>query len=177
MNLTTVSIDSERLRLLPISSKYREDIFREFTDEITEYMKPPTPKEISETDAFIEKSEKEMREGIEATFVITLKETGEFIGCCGVHKIPSRTPEFGIWTKKSVHGNKYGQEAMRAVKKWLDSNIEYEYIRYPVATVNISSRKVAESLGGKVVREFVGKTGRGIPMEEVEYHIYPTVSL
>jgi RimJ/RimL family protein N-acetyltransferase len=157
--------------MVPVSPVYREDIFREFTDEITVFMAPPTPKDISETDAFIKKARQEMQEGIDATFVITKKDTGEFIGCCGVHKVNTPTPEFGIWTKKSSHGNKYGREAMEAAKKWADEHLQYDYIRYPVAKENTASRKVAESLGGVVARELTGKTGRGTLMEQVEYHI------
>jgi RimJ/RimL family protein N-acetyltransferase len=170
-NLSKTLVESERLRLVPISPQYREDIFREFTDEITTYMIPPTPKDISETDAFVEKSQGEMVEGAGATFVITRKDTGEFIGCCGIKDVYTTTPEFGIWTKKSSHGNKYGREAVTALKKWADENLKYEYARYPVAKANVGSRKIAESLGGIVAREFIGKNGRGTPMEEVEYHI------
>lgn len=171
LDLTGTVIESERLRLVPVSPKYREDMFREFTDEITTWMCPPTPKDISETDAFIAKCISEAEAGNELVVAITDKSSGEFIGCCGLHKISSGIPELGIWTKKSSHGNKYGREAVTALKTWVDANVTYEYISYPVAKENIGSRKIAESLGGMVVREFVGKTGRGTPMDEVEYNI------
>ena len=166
-----MQIESDRLRLVPISPKYREDIFREFTDEITVWMAPPTPKDISDTDVYIAKTQQEMREGTDLTVAITNKDTDEFLGCGGIHKINTKTPEFGIWTKKSAHGNKYGQEAIRTLKEWADENLDYKYIRYPVAKANMPSRKVAELLGGAIAREFIGTTGRGTPMEEVEYHI------
>jgi len=49
VDLTGVEIETERLRLVPISMDYAEDIFAEFTDEVTKLMYPRAPVEIEET--------------------------------------------------------------------------------------------------------------------------------
>ena len=36
----------------------------------------------------------------------------------------------GVWLKKSVHGHGFGKEAMTAIKKWADDNLDYDYILY-----------------------------------------------
>ncbi len=171
MDLSKTMIESGRLRLVPISPKYREDIFREFTDEITTFMRAPTPKSIADTDAFIEKSQKESREGSELVLVTTDKITGEFIGCCGIHKTNTPLPEFGIWIKKTAQGKKYGGEIVRALKRWVEDTMEFEQLVYHAAKENIRSRKIAESLGGIPVKEFLAKKGNGTEVVEVEYHI------
>ncbi len=172
-NLTTVIITSRRLCLRPVSLKYKRDIFREFTPEITKYMIPQPAKHISETEKFIRDSRVCMKQGRKIVFVILKNTTQEFLGCAGLHKINTLRPELGIWLKKSAHGHRYGREAMTLIKKWVDDHLLYEYILYPVGEHNIASRKIPESLGGKLVSKFIGKNVFGTPFEEVEYRIYP----
>jgi hypothetical protein len=49
MNLMDIMIDTERLLLKPITLIYAEDIFKEFTWEITKYMYPKPAEKIEET--------------------------------------------------------------------------------------------------------------------------------
>ncbi len=100
------------------------------------------------------------------------KETGEFLGCAGLHNTNSKIPELSIWIKKPAHGKKYGREAMQALKNWADKNLEYDYIKYPVAAQNTSSRKVAESLGGKEATKYEETTQGGKTWQFIEYRIY-----
>lgn len=171
-NLFDVEIETERLKLKPVSLEYKDMIFSEFTDDTTRFMFPSTPKQVSDTEEFIKEAREKIEKGEELTVSIFNKETNEFLGGGGIHAINTKTPELGIWIKKSAHGNKYGREAVAGLKEWADKNIEYEYILYPVAKENIASRKIPESLGGKLVRELVAKKQNGEDMEEVEYRIY-----
>jgi [ribosomal protein S5]-alanine N-acetyltransferase len=70
MELSLVKISTNRLSLLPISQKYKEDIFREFTQEITTYMYPRPPRDIAETEEFINHSLNEMQTGNHLVMVI-----------------------------------------------------------------------------------------------------------
>lgn len=166
---------SERLILQPISMKYKEDVFREFTPEITVFMSPTPAKKIEETEAFITSSIEKMQKGEEIIFAVLKKENHEFLGCAGLHHIDTYIPELGIWIKKSAHANGYGKEAMHAIKDWIEKNLEYEHIYYPVAKENYASRRIPESMGGKVVREFIGTKQDGTTFMEVEYRIYKNV--
>ena len=165
-------IESERIVLVPISQEYKEVIFREFTDEITLYMFPSTPKEISETEEFIRATLEKVQKKEEIVTVILKKENSEFLGCCGLHRIDTKTPEIGIWLKKGAHGYKYGQEAIHALKDWADKNIDYDYLIYPVVKENTASRRVPESLGGELVRSFEKANQSGLVRGMVEYFIY-----
>ncbi len=169
LDLEAVRITSERLTLVPITPAYRKDIFREFTSEITTHMFPSAPESIADTDEYIAKTTAERAAGTDLAMAI-LKD-GEFLGNGGIHALDTRTPELGIWIKKSAHGNAYGREAVTAIKNWADENLNYDYLEYPVVAINVSSRKIAESLGGTVDREFNKKNGRGEDREMVMYHI------
>lgn len=57
-NLNTTTIETERLLLVPITMDYAEEIFKEFTPELTTYMLPKSPEKISETEDFIKGSMK-----------------------------------------------------------------------------------------------------------------------
>lgn len=166
-------IESERLLLLPIDMKYKDEIFKEFTSEITTYMYPAPAKDISETEEFIEDSLRGLTEGNNFQLVILAKDSQEFFGCAGLHHVDGKTPEMGVWLKKSAHGKGYGKEAMTAIKKWADENLDYEYLLYPVADKNIASRKIPESLGGRIEGEYDEEGAGGNKFHSLEYRIYP----
>ena len=177
LSLTDTIIESARLRLVPISEKYAEDVFREFTEEITLYMFPRSPKQIGETLAYIREARREIEAGTDFTVVVLHKESGDFLGGGGLHKIDTDTPEFGIWIKKSAHGNGYGKEAVCALKDWADKNLSYKYLVYPVDKKNTASRKIAEALGGVIERERQITNQAGNVLDEVEYRIYPNAPM
>lgn len=173
MSYKDVAIETERLRLVPIESKYREEIFREFTKTVTKYMFPQPTGDIKDIDAFIQESLLGIEDGTNLQLVF-LKKNGEFLGCGGLHHTDRSAPEMGIWIKESSWGNGYGREAMRGVKDWADRYVDYEYILYPVAKANRPSQKIAESLGGQKIKEFIGKNQNGEEFEEIMYHIFPS---
>ena len=114
IDLTALRIEGARIVLQSVDESYAEDMFKEFTSEMTRYMCLKTPEKIEEILSFISESLEGMRAGRDLLLVITKKDSGEFLGCCGFHgRDNPDTPEPGIWIKKSEHGNKYGREAVR----------------------------------------------------------------
>jgi RimJ/RimL family protein N-acetyltransferase len=171
MDLSKTVIETSRLLLVPPSLEYKEDIFREFQEPVTFFMYPKPATEIEETEKFIKDSNEKRLAGTDLTVMIIKKDTHEFLGCGGLHKTNTTTPELGIWIKQSAHGNKYGLETMQALKDWADKNLNYTHITYPVAEQNIPSRKIAESLGGKVQKELDKLMLTGRIHHMVEYWI------
>lgn len=146
-------------------------MFNELTDEITKYMAIYSPKSIDEEEDFVNRSLERIKQGTDLTVVILDKNTKEYLGGAGIRHIDTKTPELGIWTKKSAHGKKIGREAVTGLKKWAEDNLNFDYLVYPVHKENVPSRKIAESLGGKVVSEEVKVTPWGKELDEVIYHI------
>jgi [ribosomal protein S5]-alanine N-acetyltransferase len=158
----SIRIATKRLLLEPLSAKWTQDIFREFTDDVTRYMEPRPARDIAETEAFVQESVLGLEKGTDCTLAILTRDGQEFLGCAGLHRPHTKQPELGIWLKKSGHGKNYGLEAIRGLKDWADRNLEYDCLLYPVDRENIPSRKIAESLGGKVAltREKKSLSGR-----------------
>lgn len=174
MELLPLEISTNRLLLQPISLKYKEDIFREFTEEITTYLYARPPQVISETELFIHESLLEMQKGENLTVVILKKDDQEFLGCSGIREIKSKHPKTGIWLKKSAHGKGYGLETITAIKEWADDNLDYEYLIYPVDKANMPSMRIPEKLGGQIIEEFEHTNLSGKILNVVEYKIAKT---
>lgn len=168
----SVVIEGDRVTLVPIAYQYAEVIFAEFTDEITRYMMPATPTTIGEIEAFIRTSMEDMAGKTDLTMAILKKDDGEFLGVCGLHgKSNLRQPILGIWLKKLAHGYHYGQEAMRCLAAWARDHVEMDHMIYPCDKDNIPSRKVAEHLGGHIIRRGRIRNMSGRVLNEVVYKI------
>ena len=155
--LNVLQIETERLLLVPITMQYAEDIFREFTPEITRYMTPKSAEDISETQAFINSSIAKMEEWKVYQAAILDKHTQEFLWCVGLHMRDITHPELGIRIKKSAHGKKIWREAVAGVEHRAQQHIDFEYLLYPVDKDNIGSRKIAESLWGVIQKNAQGQ--------------------
>lgn len=170
-DLSTLVLDSERLRLCPIGDAYIDLIYREFTPEIATYMYPRPASQRADTEAFVAAAQQENREGSNLNMVITLRETGEFLGCVGLHKLSDPRPEFGIWVKQSAQMHGYGREAIHTLKRWADEHLTYEYLIYPVDSRNIASRKIPESLGAAIISQYESTGGLGQDLTLIKYRI------
>ena len=171
MDLSDVVIDTERLRLVPISMDYAEVIFAEFTDEVTEFMYPRPAKEIEETREFISGSVANLHEGSHLTMAILDRVTGQFLGCAGLHGLSAVRPEFGVWLKKSAHGNHFGFEAVSALAQWARQNLKCATLCYPVDERNTPSRRIPERLGGSVVGQSIVTSMSGRELRLLDYEI------
>ncbi|MBU1682460.1 GNAT family N-acetyltransferase [Patescibacteria group bacterium] len=174
MDTSNITIETKNLYLKGITLEYKDDIFREFTTEITTHMFPKPAEKIEETIEFFETSIKENEEGSNCQIVVLDKKGKDFLGCAGIHHIDRKTPELGIWIKKTAHGNSYGKEAMIALKEWADKNLDYEYLLYPVVDENYPSRRIPEFLGGKIAREYDEVNMSGKKQHILEYRIHRT---
>ena len=173
MDTSNITIETKNLYLTGITLKYKDDIFKEFTPEITTYMSPKSPEKIEETIKFINDSTKKNKEGLSFQVAILDKKSKKFLGGGGVNHINRKTPELGIWIKESAHGHGYGKETIIALKEWVDKNLSYEYILYRADEENYPSKRIPEFLNGKVEREYDTFNMSGKEQHVLEYRIYP----
>lgn len=169
--LLNIEIESNGILLKSISLAYKKPIFENFTEEITTYMYPRPAKNTGEAASFIKNSLEGMKNQHELILVILKKDSQEFLGCAGIHRINTKHPEFGIWLKKTAHGNGYGLEAITAMKNWCEENLDCEYFTYPVDEQNYPSRRIPEKLGGEIIRSYQKKNLNGRILNLVEYRI------
>ena len=170
----TLEIATPRLKLSSISRIHAGDIFREFTVEHTRYMGPCPTETIDDTFAFIDSAVERMKARDNFQAVVLRRDSGEFLGCCGLHgEGKSETPELGIWIKSGAQGNGYGKEAIIGLKQWADRNLAYKYLTYPVDRRNRPSIRIPEALGGKVFGRRIQKKADGTILELLVYRIFP----
>ena len=171
MGFYNTVLETKRLRLIPIASVYRKAIFEAFTETLARSTYPQPTGNIADIDTVIsESSASRAREG-NLQYVVLLKETGEFIGCAGLHNIPVK-PEPGLWLKESSWKNGFGFEIIEAIRCWAKDHLECAYLYYPVRKENVPSRRIAEKLGGILEKdEFLSKNSRGEESVMVVYRI------
>jgi len=155
MNLHEVSISTQRLNLKSFTAEDADEIYNCITPTLTRYMAwDPQPRhEFDETwNTWL----KNFKAGSEIIFVIREAHSQIFIGLVGLHRMQTPHPELGIWIREDYHFHGYGREAVSAVAKWAVDFVKPDYFIYPVAEANVPSRKIAESLGGKVISKSTG---------------------
>lgn len=165
-------IHSARLTIRPISREHADDIFREFTPQITRFLIAQPTGQFSDTLGYIERAAKERAAGRDLAVVIFETTSGQFLGAGGIHsRAIHNEPVLGIWLKREAHGRGYGREAVAALCDWARQNLDYTGLIYDVDRENTPSRRIAESLGGVIVGEMPTPRVSCEPLDTIIYRI------
>ncbi|MDR0228699.1 MAG: GNAT family N-acetyltransferase [Flavobacteriaceae bacterium] len=151
----SIEIITERLRFIIVNEQYKEDIFRELTPTVAKFLPFIPTGKIEDTQGFIDYSLGQLDKGQDITLLATDKQTGEFIGCCGIHDINEENISLGIWLKESAFGKGYGTELIQGLETYVNQNLPVDYLIYNVEKNNHGSIKIAEKLGYVFHSEFV----------------------
>ena len=90
-------------------------------------------------------------------WAVVLKETGEFIGDCGVtmqNIDGEQLPEIGYHINKKYWRRGFAKEAARAVRDWVFRNTNYDTIYSYMKYTNVASWSTALANGMKKVKEY-----------------------
>ncbi len=90
-------------------------------------------------------------------WAVVLKETGEFIGDCGItiQNIDGEMlPEIGYHIHKKYWRRGFAKEAAQAVRDWVFQNTQYSIIYSYMKYTNIGSYSTAIANGMKKVKEY-----------------------
>lgn len=96
-------------------------------------------------------------------WAVVLKETGEFIGDCGItiQNIDGELlPEIGYHIHKKYWRKGFGSEAARAVRDWAFENTEYDCLYSYMKYTNVGSYSTAEANGMKRVKEYLDEKNK-----------------
>ena len=91
-------------------------------------------------------------------WALILKETGEFIGDCGItmQNIHGQMlPEVGYHLNKRFHRQGYGSEAAAACVRWGFENRDFPALYSYMTSPNIPSRRTAMKCGMQFVEEYL----------------------
>ena len=82
-------------------------------------------------------------------FAVERRDTGEFVGSCGLSEIlrAHRRAGLGYWIRTSCTGRGYATDAARTVLRLGVEDLGLERVELEIAVDNAASRRVAEKVG------------------------------
>lgn len=149
-------IETERLLLREYTPDDFDALYEIVSDPETmqHYPAPFTPEK---TRNWIQRNLDRYQEYGFGLWAVVLKETGEFIGDCGltIQNIDGEMlPEIGYHIHKKYWRRGYAKEAARAVRDWAFRNTRYPSLYSYMKYSNIGSWSTAMANGMKKVKEY-----------------------
>lgn len=167
-------IETNRLRLILPSLKYKKVLYNGLTKEVTKYMYSVPFKSVKRAKKFINYFRQWYVNWTDILLMVIRKSDSKFLWCIGIHHIDRIDPEFWIWFCSRAQWKWYAIESMRALYNRWENELKYEYIKYPVDRRNIWSRKIAEKLGWVVATEYSMTSKTWKELDVLEYRIQKT---
>lgn len=167
INKDDFSIKTKRIQLLPLSSIYVYDYFKEFNSEITKYQYPDPFKSINEARNFFAHFVQCKKEGTSLVCIIADME-GTFIGSVEAHGIDTSIPELGIWIAQKYQSKGYGFEAIKGLMDYICADQPVDYFIYEADSRNAGSIKLINRLNGEKHghEEFVTESGKKLKLDK-----------
>lgn len=149
-------IETERLVL----REYRWEDFDaiyEIISDVETMQHYPKPYDEAGAKRWIEWSLQNYKQYGFGLWAVILKETGEFIGDCGVtiqNIDGQQLPEIGYHINKRFWSKGFGSEAARAVRDWAFENTEYDILYSYMKYTNTGSYSTAKAIGMRKIKEY-----------------------
>lgn len=153
---TNTVIETERLILREYSAEDFEPLYEILSDAET-MQHYPAPFDEEKTRRWITWNQQNYAEHGFGLWAVVLKETGKFIGDCGVslQNIDGEMlPEIGYHIHKMYWRRGFGKEAAGAVRDWVFQNTEFDIIYSYMKYTNVGSCSTALANGMKKVKEY-----------------------
>ena len=156
MSEMAIILETDRLILREYVTEDFEDLFEILSD--TETMQHyPAPFDEDRTRNWINWNLDNYKKYGFGLWAVVLKETGEFIGDCGItiQDIDGELlPEIGYHIHKKYWRKGFAKEAARAVRDWVFLNTQYDIIYSYIKYTNVGSYSTAIANGMKKVKEY-----------------------
>ncbi|MDE5936390.1 MAG: GNAT family N-acetyltransferase [Ruminococcus sp.] len=149
-------METRRLILREYTSEDFDALYEMMSDSET-MRHYPSPFDEEHTREWIEWNLKNYKEYGFGLWAVVLKETGKFIGDCGItmQNIDGEMfPEIGYHINKKYWRQGFGSEAAGAVRDWAFENTEYDCLYSYMKYTNIGSCSVAVKNGMKKIKEY-----------------------
>jgi len=151
-----IILETDRLILRNYTPDDFDALYRVISDPET-MAHYPKPYDEKGTHRWLDWTLRNYREYGFGWWAVILRETGEFIGDCGItmQMIDGQPlPEIGYHIHKTYWRKGYGKEAARAVRDWGFEHTDYNALYSYMTTGNTASWKTAEAIGMKRIASF-----------------------
>lgn len=173
LNLCQVGFMSARLVYLALNQRFVVPIFEHFTAAVTRFMVPRAPHTLGEARDMVADTLDAMRAGHHLTLAVCSRQQGEFLGCLALNGVGTSNPEVGIWLKGTAQGQGVGTEALGSLLAWYQKHFVAEGYIYPADRRNVASCRLAQRLGGRLVRRYLEPSQHGYALDVAEFMIPP----
>jgi RimJ/RimL family protein N-acetyltransferase len=150
LDLKSPVLETARLLLRPLHFDDAPDIARLANDYAVASMLASMPHPYFAEDAreFVER--KQNVQG-DCVYAITLKQSGEFLGICGIHEDLARyeLPFVGYWLGQPFWGHGYATEAARAMVDLFFKVTDRQVLMVSARVDNAGSQRVIEKYGAR----------------------------
>ena len=149
-------IETERLTLRELTMADFEPLYEILSDSET-MQHYPAPFSEERTRGWISWNLENYAKYGFGLWAVVLKETGEFIGDCGIsiQNIDGEMlPEIGYHIHKRLWRRGFGTEAARASRDWLFRNTDYDVVYSYMKYTNTGSYRTAMANGMRKVKEY-----------------------
>ncbi len=147
-------LETARLLLRPLSPADLDEFAALHSDpEVTKFIRPL---DRAGAEDRLHRNEEEWQQRGHGIFALLNRESGAFLGRCGLKHWPQfEETELGWALNREAWGNGYASEAARACAEWGFSRFEVPYLTAMIAPANLRSVRVAERLGLTRLRDDV----------------------
>ncbi|MFD3488324.1 GNAT family N-acetyltransferase [Streptomyces sp. NPDC058665] len=145
---STTSLITERLRLRPLVPDDIDAVYAACQDpDIQRWTTIPSPYERQHAEHFIERVVPDMwRAGTNYVFAVERVGGGPLLASINAHS-QTGVWEVGYWTVKEHRGRGYTTEALRALVRWIFTELGAERVEWRAEAGNEGSRAVALKAG------------------------------
>ena len=145
----TVCVETARLKLLPLSARFNDDLYRLFHEpEVADWLfltGPPTREQLEARTKIHEQIWAERGYGM---FAVVEKASGRFVARVGaMTTLETGRIEIAWSTTRDAWGRGYASEAARAAIDFTFANSTLQAVDCYLRPDNTASRKVAEKVG------------------------------
>lgn len=151
-----MQIETKRLILRELTPEDFDALYEILSDPET-MQHYPAPFDADKVRYWINRNLRNYRELGFGLWAVVLKQTGQFIGDCGLtlQLIDGETlPEIGYHIHKDFRRRGYGSEAARAVRDWAFRNTAYDCLYSYMKYTNVGSYSTAIASGMKKIKEY-----------------------
>ena len=176
-DLSSVVIETERLKLRPIRLEDAQDIFENYNLSVTKYLVNQPYINLESVIEFVSNSIEDNKNGKNLQLVIAENTNNSFLGLIGTHETESKKARtLSFWIKESSQGNGFGSESMLKFFEWVKLNFKDKQITYGVDPENTKSKKIVNKLGGKFLEIINVKNTLGIEKQREIYSLTDKIS-